>query len=415
MGNSTIITATFLIVTPAFGGGVDPAAAELRAASIKGALRFWWRFLAWSEIGGSDSQAHRLVRLRYLEALFFGHAGVSQSALSIWLEPRRTPLKINKINDVLRQEDGKTVVGSSSRYLGYGALEAFDSGSTGKRAGQLKRSCLQPGQGFTVHCRISRPNDDSSGDFVRAETIFRRALRLFGLVGGLGSRARRGWGSLALHALEGDGPFTRPSTLDEYSQALRTLLPKGPDGLDECPPFTTLGQKSRIDILIPDTTSALEALESMGAGMQRYRAWGHKEKVNGQQSEKNFKDDHDWSKPPFGEESKKTFVPRRAVFGLPHNYGQNSGVTPATKERRASPLMFHVHALASDWYIGVGLLLPARFLPGEEKVRVKRNGVASERAYTPDWTVLTDLLDGPSQSDPKNRAPYYGYKEKVWP
>ena len=33
------------IVTPLFLGGADPNKAELRAPSIKGALRFWWRAL----------------------------------------------------------------------------------------------------------------------------------------------------------------------------------------------------------------------------------------------------------------------------------------------------------------------------------------------------------------------------------
>ncbi|MBA4369031.1 MAG: type III-B CRISPR module RAMP protein Cmr1, partial [Desulfobacterium sp.] len=37
------------IVTPMFLGGSDPKKAELRAPSVKGALRFWWRALYGSD------------------------------------------------------------------------------------------------------------------------------------------------------------------------------------------------------------------------------------------------------------------------------------------------------------------------------------------------------------------------------
>jgi len=44
------IKATYKIVTPMFLGGADHEE-EIRVPSIKGALRFWWRALAWGAIG----------------------------------------------------------------------------------------------------------------------------------------------------------------------------------------------------------------------------------------------------------------------------------------------------------------------------------------------------------------------------
>ena len=44
------IEATFKVVTPMFMSGADQSQAELRTASIKGALRFWWRALAWERL-----------------------------------------------------------------------------------------------------------------------------------------------------------------------------------------------------------------------------------------------------------------------------------------------------------------------------------------------------------------------------
>ena len=54
------------------------------------------------------------------------------------------------------------------------------------------------------------------------------------------------------------------------------------------------------------------------------------------------------------------FHPRRAVFGLPHNYGQRKTVEPESYNRRASPLFFHIHEIGSR-YAGVALLLRSPF------------------------------------------------------
>lgn len=86
--------------------------------------------------------------------------------------------------------------------------------------------------------------------------------------------------------------------------------------------------------------------------------------------------------------SSPDFHPRRAVFGLPHNYGKHKAVGPASHDRRASPLLFHVHETGSR-YVGVAVLLRSRFLPNGERIRAGRASVPAR----PDWNVLTDFLD----------------------
>ncbi|WP_029015114.1 type III-B CRISPR module RAMP protein Cmr1 [Niveispirillum irakense] len=436
MANPVCWTATFAIVTPLFMGGARQDEGAIRASSLRGALRFWWRFLAWAdpEIAKVEGQVERLAKLRRLETLLFGHAGSRrtsrQAALSIRVEPRRTPLKILKKEQVLPGARGERVVGPGARYLGYGLMGAF-----GPTAGILTRPCILPDQGFKVQFRLTMPGDldpprqgqkreeqplYNKDDFALARDLFDRALRLFGLVGGLGSRARRGWGSIALHALEGYGAtFTRPDTVETYVSEVQKLLKASSAATDPLPPFTALGRDSRVEVLVTDAVEAIAALDELGQGMQRYRAWGHKGKVNNRDSEKNFQKDHDWSKDPFGN-TYRNFVPERAVFGLPQNYGQNFGISPPAdrSDRRASPLFLHAHRLASDWAIGVALLLPARFLPGEKEgqgdVAVKQNARKDTRRYSADWGVLHRLLDGFKQPDSRNRAPYFPNKTKVW-
>ena len=49
---SVSIEAAYQVVTPLFCAGADPKRPELRCASFKGVLRYWWRALAWRRFGG---------------------------------------------------------------------------------------------------------------------------------------------------------------------------------------------------------------------------------------------------------------------------------------------------------------------------------------------------------------------------
>ncbi|MBP2310731.1 type III-B CRISPR module RAMP protein Cmr1 [Azospirillum soli] len=399
------VSATFLIATPLFLGGARQEAEGFRLASLKGALRFWWRALEYPKLfAETRSRNAALAALRRREISLFGSTGAQGSAL-MRLEPRRTPLPRLERDAVLRGADNR-VAGPGARYLGYGLMGAF-----GETMGKLSRSCLLPGPCVRVHIAFKpgAPDADTAS--------FLRALRLFGLVGGLGSRARRGWGSLALVELTGGGtPWQPPRTEEEYRSQLLALLGDLSGGEAE-PPFTAFGPKVRIDLLV-SAPDGLTALNRMGEAMQRYRAWGHKGMVNGVPSEKNFVDDHDWSKEPFGPRY-RSFVPQRAVFGLPQNYGKGSGVAPAVPgmDRRASPLILHVHPLGADHHIAVSLLLPAQFLPGEhDEVTVTHRGRSDTRRARIDWSVLDRFLDGPA--DPARRregGAYFPQRAPVLP
>ncbi|MBF0563585.1 MAG: hypothetical protein HQL37_16605, partial [Alphaproteobacteria bacterium] len=86
----------------------------------------------------------------------------------------------------------------------------------------------------------------------------------------------------------------------------------------------------------------------------------------------------------------------RIVFGLPQNYSQHLGVRPAGhdrgQDRRASPLLLHVHRVG-DQPIVVAVFLPARFLP-ENKVDVLSSGRTDTRTAHVDWSLIEVFLDG---------------------
>ena len=92
------------IVTPLFLGGANSNKAELREASIKGMLRFWWRAL----YGDEDYKS-----MRKRESEIFGSTE-SKSRVEISVENEQ--LQINKGLSAKRKED------SSISYLFYSVV-----------------------------------------------------------------------------------------------------------------------------------------------------------------------------------------------------------------------------------------------------------------------------------------------------
>ena len=129
------IDATYRVVTPCFCTGADPTCAELRLPSFKGALRFWWRALAWQRRGG-DLQA-----IQQEEDALFGSAGRGQSRLIMRLASTSHSQSIIRVGEVLTVSGKNTSVVDEgarylgSRYLGYGVMEAFPRPRKGIKAG----------------------------------------------------------------------------------------------------------------------------------------------------------------------------------------------------------------------------------------------------------------------------------------
>jgi CRISPR-associated protein Cmr1 len=232
-----------------------------------------------------------------------------------------------------------------------------------------------------------------------------RALLTLGLLGGLGSRARKGFGALAIQTLNGTD-LTVPNDVDALRQTLADLTA---DRLDTLPPYTAFSQRSRIDLVPATHRDVWRLLGEIGGDMQRYRSFGQNGKVAGQPAERNFTDDHDLAQgAAVGNLVDRH--PRRAVFGLPHNYFFSStkdkadinAVAPKSDgswsdigaNRRASPLFVHPHRFPDGAVVGVLTLLPAQFLPDEWRIGIKGSkGPVRRVPVEPDWSVLHGWMD----------------------
>lgn len=397
---ATLLEARYTLTTPLFNGGADPtsqnAMAELRLASFKGVLRFWWRALAWSRCNGN------LTEIQRQENQLFGSTSTGQA--QVWMRlGTRAPDTCLSSGSVLNEARGsRDVVGMGARYLGYGLMAAFPSSKTNTKAGELSRPALQAPLEFTVSLRCSDVEPALLNGVIEA-------LIALGSLGGMGSRSRKGYGSLVLQSINLDGRdhWQAPQNIQQLLVALAQLSNQSHrQGL---PPYTALSGKARYLILYADDCrEPLQLLDLIGREMVRFRSWGKDGKVlQSISSERNFKPDHDLMKLPNGA---RRGHPQRIAFGLPHNYGKgpDNEVTPGGNlDRRASPLFIHLHQCGSR-PVAVLSFLPARFLPpsstgGPAMISVGRAKVPQQQEvelYKPIHEFLDRLLDDRRRKEP---------------
>jgi len=296
----TVINATYRIVTPMFIGNAEQKADSVRPPAIKGALRFWWRALNWGRClqeAGSESVA--LTQLHRQEASLFGSAadengaGQGRFLLRVRQQPRIA------LETVWPQNN------TGSGYLGYGLMATND---------QLHREGLREDVDFGLELYFRSKTEPAAVDAL-IET-----LRVWSLFGGLGSRARRGFGSVTLLDLNG-----QDARLDQaaYEAAAQCILTDAV-AVEAFPPYTAFNAHARFGILAKGR-NARETHNQAGLLYKNHR--GQASTLRGA---------------------------AKIPFGLPLQ-----GVDPDS--RRASPLFFHIHALHDGSFAAAVLYLPAVF------------------------------------------------------
>ena len=387
------IRAKYLVTTPMFSGGAVPEVAELRIPGFKGVLRFWWRALAWSRLDGD------LPAIKKEEDGLFGSAACGQSKVSMWFDgvPETRAVPAGQVLKVGSAGAGQTV-GEGVRYLGYGVMEAFASRNKGTEAGQLTRGCISGPFTFAVRMRVRRAA-------VVGEV--KQALIATGLLGGMGAKSRKGYGSLVLESLRVDGheEWRSPRSVEGLKNMIQGLSGRG-SGSEGLPAYTALSRGSRFVVATSGKALPLEMLDLVGREMIRFRSWGHSGRVLGGKREGNFEDDHDLMKKP---RYQREGHPRRIAFGLPHNYGSrpDQQVGPAGGlDRRASPLFIHIHR-CGDTPVAVLAFLPARFLPGGTRISVGGKEVTptpETELYRPIHDFLDRIVDPEQRVEPFTRV-----------
>jgi len=184
------ITFTCRILTPMFLNGADGQTPELRAPSIKGALRFWWRaihgHLPLEDIKDKSDKKKILVKgLKSLETEIFGGSGdkVQRSNVLIQVMP-----------------NGKPQIGVHELvpHKPFMKGNAFNEGTT-----------------FMVKLTLLTKLKDENGNVYFGLDHLKNIFMLTCYLGGFGKRVRRGMGSTDIIAIDADGEEEKvPSPID---------------------------------------------------------------------------------------------------------------------------------------------------------------------------------------------------------
>jgi CRISPR-associated protein Cmr1 len=224
-------TLTLQVTTPLFNGGAEAADEDgagpdggpgglasprrrpveepgIRVASVRGAMRFWFRALA-GTVAGPDTRL--LARME--EAVFGSVAHPSPVALRIRApQPKVTPSYptpkwIGEAPRPAGPRPGPGRGGQQNRDDGKWLIYLLGQGLADAKERSLRRDFVDAGKTVSLALRFS-------GDEA-VDTLALASLWLLCTYGGLGSRVRRGWGGLAITAAEGDlpGGWTRETVL----------------------------------------------------------------------------------------------------------------------------------------------------------------------------------------------------------
>jgi CRISPR-associated protein Cmr1 len=222
---------TLETVTPLFMAGADPRGSpELRAPSLRGALRYWLRAALGGALGDDDEA---IEQLHQREAAVFGSTdGASPVVLRIPGEPSRTELYRPS---------------RSGRDYLYWSM----AGEQGK--GTPPRSLVPVGERFDLEL-IPRPVP--RGDPATADLALRRAVAALWLLvqlGGVGARSRRTAGSISVvspdavgdlsFSLKAADPRSAARELADGLRLVRSLFADPDGGVPSSP--------ARFDILHP--------------------------------------------------------------------------------------------------------------------------------------------------------------------
>ena len=308
-----IIKATYRIVTPMFIGDAEQNATGISPQSVKGALRFWWRALMWGKIRAAiASDRVALQHLHTEEAKLFGSSAENGQAAAFTL---RVP--DHKSISITRATDWPNGGNDPSGYLGLGLWE---TGSHAKGNFQPHRQYIRENQKFAVEL-ITTANVTTE-----QQQQLRDALTAWGLFGGLGSRARRAFGAIAIETL-GTESFAF-AQVGDYQKAVSKLLTNYRLASVKQPPFSAFSNAAQFSIGNQSDSDARRVHAALGTLFKNYRGLS--------------------TSPVRGSKKK--------VFGMPYAGGNKQ----EGEARRASPLLFHVHPIGTR-FVGATLFLPALF------------------------------------------------------
>ncbi len=358
----------------------------IRIPSLRGVLEFWYRALQ----GAATSQ-----EVFDRQARVFGSAEGGQG-LSI----RPTGMPKFESGELCFNERDETPF--PFLYLGYGPLQLLripeQSGAT--RGPQVATSYHEKQARDAIKVSDSqrgRFRFAARGTSAQIEAL-KRALTLLHLFGGLGSRSRRGWGSVEVTA---DGIQPPKGTVKPAEWIASTLTgiwsaSQYPAGMSD-PAFSALSSGTRIYVTRPIEGDYREVLRWFFDRFQAVRSYQKPGSVGVA--------DHDLEVSDLRGGS-ITRAPERLAFGMPFQPGHGRMWTMQYRgtprggdarendvSRRASPLLLKVLRLGPRQHCGVALFLQSQFF-GNPNLEIGAVGMKGTQPV-PGYGAIDQFLSAP--------------------
>jgi len=287
------ITFELETLTPIFLAGADQDGIELRPATLKGLLRWWWR---------AEHADLSLDTLREREGELFGSADlgiksplrVSVAAEELKVIPAGTAAPKSGITyEYMRQ--GRRGTTDVLPYLAYGPVRLLTREEKGrvertrepafwdKRQNRPKSGPLfiRPAIGPTTRFEVKLSwRDNVLQDNQQNELV--RAMAALVTLGGIGSRARKGFGAVTGRIKDASSPALQRQTDEAWNRAVKEYLHNGEVLESRVPAFPLL--KYRIVHIGPPTDSWQHALGTVGIVYKERRPKGESRWIGGDAS-----------------------------------------------------------------------------------------------------------------------------------
>lgn len=356
-------TRRYKLITPLFGGGVEPQKADpitvVRASEIRGHLRFWWR----ATRGG---QYPSLAALREAEGALWGDTE-RPSLVSIETEI----VQRGQSEVAFTVKNGKPE--PSGKIHPYAAFPLLPTDNDRKKLG-WQSNPVRIGVEFAVTFRMA------SDDYERHKADLEAALWAWETFGGIGGRTRRGFGAIQR------ADDAKPRNKDDVRRLIEDGLRKH---VVPTPPV----------VGVPHLTPEHQAWKLTDAGDDAIEVW--KRLIDKLRSFRQYRVDKNGKRNEYGKSvwpepdairaaarSRSSAPPPapfpRAVLGLPIIFHFPQDKTPDATlvgrqyERMASPLILRPVACGQG-AVGLALALSApRRLPGGLQLKSDKEGYSGE-------------------------------------
>lgn len=315
------------IITPCFLGGAEPEQrAEIRASSIRGQLRWWFRVL-----GGFKSLAEKNLSVGQQEDMIFGAIADNAKGNAGLLTVRE--FGSSPSSDVRDDKAMNATIYDDRGYFLF-PLRATDRGKTSHARAVLNPNMQARSPSFNLAI-VWRGNSKLKNDF---DSL----IHVFTCLGSLGFRGRRAMGALALK----NPSMTLASALEGFSYS------------------------RAIDIRAISCTDGSTTINVLARWLKSWKAHGHTGQNTPEQSSPGFrfaKHDHDVavSGGDYG---------YRPALGLPllTKYGNwNAELPPRSKQtagRFASPVILRPHKDANGKWHALVIFVDAKKWPEGKQV-----------------------------------------------